>query len=157
MKKLEFRSNRYDYCKDVTWEDVIKKISNGFETNTIKFLDCKDYVWYNGMQMVKEYAPSFVMHSNYFPGSLQKVYDKVKESEGINKMHIYTSLGGDAPTFGNHKDTVDVLLVQSVGRMAYEIDNKEYLLNPGDGIYIPKETYHCPYVIEPRITLSFSW
>ena len=48
MKKLEFRSNRYDYCKDVTWEDVIKKISNGFETNTIKFLDCKDYVWHNG-------------------------------------------------------------------------------------------------------------
>ena len=50
MKKLEFQSNRYDYCKDVAWEDVIKKISNEFETCTIKFLPSG------------EYAPTFVLH-----------------------------------------------------------------------------------------------
>ena len=157
MKKLEFQSNRYDYCKDVTWEDVIKKISNGFDTSTIKFLNYKEYVQTDGMSIVKEYAPSFVMHNKYFPGSLQKVYNKVKESEGIDDMHIYTSFGCGSPTFGNHKDTVDVLIVQAVGRMAYGINDKEYLLNPGDGIVIPCGVYHFPLVIEPRITLSFSW
>ena len=145
MKKLELLRNKYHYCKDITWKDIIKKIENEFESTTHKFL------------ISKEYAPSFVLHNRYFPGSIQRAYDKVKESEGIDVMHIYTSLGGGSPTFGNHKDSDDVLIVQSVGRMVYVIENKEYLLNPGDGIVIPCGGYHSPLVIEPRITLSFSW
>ena len=145
MKKLEFLSNKYDYCKDITWKDVIKKIENEFQNSSLKFL------------VSRKHAPSFVLHNRYLPGSIQRAYDKVKESEGIDVMHIYTSLGGGSPTFGNHKDSDDVLIVQSVGRMVYVIENKEYLLNPGDGIVIPCGVYHSPLVIEPRITLSFSW
>ena len=145
MKKLEFQSNRYDYCKDIAWEDVIKKISNEFETYTIKFLPSG------------EYAPTFVLHNGYFPNTIQRAYDKVRESEGIDQMHIYTSLGRGSPTFGNHKDMEDVLIIQSVGRMVYSIENREYFLNPGDGILIPSGVYHFPLVLEPRITLSFSW
>ena len=145
MKKLELLSNKYDYCKDITWKDVIKKIENEFESSTLKFLPSR------------EYAPTFVLHNRYFPNTIQRAYDKVKESEGIDEMHIYTSLGGGSPTFGKHKDDVDVLIIQSVGRMVYVIENKEYLLNPGDGLVIPFGVYHSPSVIEPRITLSFSW
>ena len=151
MKKLELISNQYDYCKDITWKDVIKKIENEFENSSLKFLTSRNYL------TSKEYAPSFVLHNRYFPGSIQRAYDKVKESEGIGEMHIYTSLGGGSPTFGKHKDDVDVLIIQSVGRMVYVIEDKEYLINPGDGLVIPCGVYHSPLVIEPRITLSFSW
>ena len=145
MKKLELLSNKYDYCKDITWEDVIKKIENEFQNSSLKFL------------VSREHAPSFVLHNRYLPDSIQRAYDKVKEFEGIDDMHIYTSLGGGSPTFGKHKDDVDVLIIQSVGRMVYVIEDKEYLLNPGDGLVIPCGVYHSPLVIEPRITLSFSW
>jgi len=145
MKKLELLSNKYDYCKDITWKDIIKKIENEFQNCSLKFL------------VSREHAPSFVLHNRYLPGSIQRAYDKVKEFEGIDEMHIYTSLGGGSPTFGKHKDDVDVLIIQSVGRMAYVIEDKEYLLNPGDGLVIPCGVYHSPLVIEPRITLSFSW
>ena len=145
MKKLELLSNKYDYCKDITWKDVIKKIENEFESSTLKFLPSR------------EYAPTFVLHNRYFPNTIQRAYDKVKEFEGIDEMHIYTSLGRGSPTFGTHKDNTDVLIVQSIGRMIYVIENKEYLLNPGDGLVIPCGVYHSPLVMEPRVTLSFSW
>ncbi len=144
MKKLELLNNKFNYCKDIIWEDVILKIENEFNFGTLKFLHSK------------ESAPTFVLQNGYFPNTIQKVYDKVKENEGINEMHIYTSLGCGSPTFGSHKDEMDVLLVQSIGRMLYVIENKEYLLNPGDGLVIPCGVYHAPLVLEPRVTLSFS-
>tara|TARA_B100001094_G_C18042239_1_gene725562 strand:- start:595 stop:1032 length:438 start_codon:yes stop_codon:yes gene_type:complete len=145
MKKLKLLTNKYNYCKDIIWEDVIRKIEDEFKCGTHRFLPSK------------EYAPTFVLHNRYFPNTIQKVYDKVKEFEGIDEMHIYTSLGRGSPTFGTHKDNTDVLIVQSIGRMIYVIENKEYLLNPGDGLVIPCGVYHSPLVMEPRVTLSFSW
>ena len=41
--------------------------------------------------------------------------------------------------------------------MIYKIDGIDPIeFNPGDGILIPAGVYHTPYVLEPRITLSFS-
>ena len=44
MKKLELLSNKYDYCKDISWKDVIKKIENEFENSSIKFLISRNYL-----------------------------------------------------------------------------------------------------------------
>ena len=66
--------------------------------------------------------------------------------------------GADATTFGKHKDDCNVLLVQAVGKMKYYVEGIGPLdFNPGDGIFISKGVSHSPYVIEPRITLSFNW
>ena len=153
MKKLEFLNNKFNYCKDIIWEDIIDKIDNEYKFGYRE----------NGHPKVAsfmpevQYAPTFVLSTEYFPNTIQKAYDKVKEFEGINKLVIYTSFGCGSPTFGTHKDYGDILLVQSIGRMKYVIENKEYLLNPGDGLVIPSEVYHSPLVLEPRVTLSFSW
>ena len=72
-------------------------------------------------------------------------------------MHVYTSLGANSTTFSRHCDSANVLIVQSVGRMNYYVEGLGSIeCNPGDGILIPSGVYHTPYVIEPRITLSFS-
>ena len=39
----------------------------------------------------------------------------------------------------------------------YNVEGKTFMLNPGDGLIIPEGVYHNPIVLEPRITLSFSW
>ncbi|OUW93054.1 MAG: hypothetical protein CBD88_07680 [Flavobacteriales bacterium TMED228] len=135
----------FDYCKDISWDDVIKKISREYEVGTNKAL------------LDERYAPTFVLMNGYFPGTIQKVYNEVSDREGVDEMHIYTSLGKGSPTFGKHNDTTDVLIVQSVGRMIYEVEDKKYDLYPGDGMYIPAGVYHAPFVLEPRITLSFAW
>ena len=145
IRKLKYLPNKYNRCKDVSWEDVIVKIEDEFIKKSHKFLPIEDR------------PPTFVLRNNFFPNTIQIAYDEVQVCDEIDVMHIYTSLGGGSPTFGNHKDDDDVLLVQSVGKMVYNIEGKLFMLNPGDGLIIPAGVYHNPIVVEPRITLSFSW
>ena len=145
IRKLEYFPNKYNHCKNVSWDDVIAKIDDEFIKKSHKFLPSKDR------------APTFVLHNNFLPNTIQIAYNEVQRCDGINEMHIYASLGRESPTFGNHKDCCDVLIVQSVGKMIYNVEDKMFTLNPGDGLIIPKGVYHNPIVLEPRITLSFSW
>ncbi len=146
--EVQYLKQKFNYCKDISWDNVIDKIANEFSNNTLKF--CLDK---NGIL-----PPTFVLHNNYLPDKLQKVYNKVNKKWNIKMMHVYTSLGANSVTFGKHCDEVDVLIVQSVGRVNYLIEGLGVIeCNPGDGIIIPASVYHTPYVLEPRITLSFSW
>tara|TARA_B100001113_G_scaffold217091_1_gene178079 strand:+ start:200 stop:670 length:471 start_codon:yes stop_codon:yes gene_type:complete len=147
----------FDYCKDISWNDVINKID----------YDC---VHDEYKSLIKEKtAPTYILESLYLPGNLQKVFDRVCSEYETTKLHVYTSLGAGSPTFGRHKDPLDVLLIQVFGKVSYELDDNKQNgpvsltlpetidLNPGDGILIKKGIYHNPIIKEPRITLSFSW
>ena len=107
-------------------------------------------------------APTFVLHNSYLPGTLTQVFDRVNHEMRTKVLHVYTSLGGNSPTFGRHKDEMDVLIIQSIGQIKYKIDNDTtesdtVTLNPGDGLIIKEGVYHTPIIKEPRVTLSFSW
>jgi ribosomal protein L16 Arg81 hydroxylase len=132
--------NHYQSPKQITWNDMIDKLSYEFDNEDPKCL-------------INPYTlPTFVCHTDYYPGFFLDAFNEVKK---FKEMHVYCSLGRQAPTFGKHKDDIDVLIVQAFGKMMYRID-KEYILNPGDSLFIPADTYHEPYVNSPRITLSFS-
>jgi hypothetical protein len=146
MMSYVFTPNEYELCKDIKWDDVIAKI---------------DYEWSrldHRLVCDETSAPTIVLHNNFYPGTIQSAYDEVKSKKDINILHIYTSLGSNALTFGRHCDTVDVLLVQSIGKMTYIFDDESKVeMNPGDSLLIPKGVYHNPIVSQPRVTLSFSW
>tara|TARA_Y100001963_G_C6394327_1_gene271213 strand:- start:13 stop:456 length:444 start_codon:yes stop_codon:yes gene_type:complete len=146
--KVEYLPRKFNYCKNISWDLIVDKIAHEFNNKTSKFVVDKESL----------NPPTFVLHNNYLPGKLQTVYDKVRRKWKTKVMHIYTSLGANSVTFGRHCDEEDVLLVQSVGRMNYYVDGIGAIeFNTGDGIIIPAGVYHTPYVLEPRITLSFSW
>lgn len=55
---------------------------------------------------------------------------------------------------GYHQDTVDAIFWQILGPSLWEVDEKEtYKLNPGDLIYLPTETSHKVWGVEPRLGL----
>ena len=132
----------------MSWDDVVDKIGYEFNNKTHRFIFDEAII-----------PPTFVLHNhNYLPGKLQRVYDKVCRKWKTKFLHIYASVGPKSSTIGRHCDTDDVLIVQSVGRMNYYVEGLGSIeCNPGDGIIIPAGVYHTPYVVEPRITLSFSW
>ena len=152
MNKLgyEYLKDRFNYCQNVSWTDVIDKIDNEFKNLSYKL-------------MVEErQAPTFVLRNLYLPGTLRQVFNKVNEDMKTKILHVYTSLGGNSPTFGRQKVTMDVLIIQSIGSVKYRIDNNSIesdivTLNPGDGIIIREGVYHTPIIQQPRVTLSFSW
>ena len=152
MNKLGYQhlKGKFNYCQDVSWDDVIDKIDNEYKNLSYKV-------------MVEERrAPTFVLHNFYLPGTLGQVFNKVNEDMKTKILHVYASLGQNSPTFGRHKDIMDVLLIQSIGSVKYRIDNDSsefdtLTLNPGDGVIIREGVYHTPIIEEPRVTLSFSW
>ena len=144
---IKFTKNHFKTVRDITWDDIIKKISVEFQNKTVNFI-AKD----------SKTPPTFALHNNYYPLSIKKAYDEVHDALGITEMHVYTSFGFDSSSYGKHKDTMDVLIVQSIGTMIYKFDNDiKYTLDPGDSVFIPKGEYHEPFILEPRVTLSFSW
>lgn len=134
--EVKFTKNHYPIARRVTWDDVIKKIDN----------DQDNEMWLVGSK------PTFVCRSSFTPRSIKKVKEKVK----LPELHVYLSFLRDSDNFGNHKDDKNVLLVQAIGRMIYDIEGKRYCLSPGDSLYIPAEVYHTPIVPGARVTLSFS-
>jgi ribosomal protein L16 Arg81 hydroxylase len=142
----EYIPQKYDLCKNISWEDIIQKINNECAQQSHKLF-------------VNERRESLiVLHNNFYPGSIQSAFDEVSFDCKVKILHIYTSFSQNAPTFGRHRDNVDVLIVQSFGKVRYKFDDGSIVeMNPGDAIYIPKGVYHNPIVFEPRITLSFSW
>ena len=141
----EYLKGRFNYCQNILWEDVIYKIDNEFKSSSYKLL------------VERTQAPTFVLHNSYLPGSLKSIFERVNNEMNTKVLHVYTSLGSNSPTFGRHKDSMDVLIIQSIGQIKYKIDNDMVSLNPGDGVIIKRGIYHTPIIEEPRVTLSFSW
>ena len=133
---------KYKLCTEISWDDVIDKLDKELQSGSAKML-----------------RHTYYLGSDYRPNTIQKAFDEVVENSplklGDNEMHLFISFTSNAQVFGRHRDTDDVFLVQAIGRMIYELD-KEYILNPGDSLFVPRGTYHAPKVIEPRVTLSFA-
>lgn len=144
---IKFTKNHFEVVKSIDWSDVITKIGFEFENETVNFVASN-----------AKTPPTFALHSNYYPGSILNAYNEVQAELDVTEMHIYTSLGSSSSTYGRHKDTMDVLIVAAIGSIIYKFDNnRSYTLDPGDSVFIPKGEYHEPLVVEPRVTLSFSW
>ena len=138
--------DKFEKCKDVTWSDVIEKLSYEFSVGSHKFI-----------AESKSIPPSFVMHTNKFPGTLFDAFEELRVKENVIDMHVYMSLGSNSSTFGRHNDPDNVLIVQAIGEIQYAFDDENVItLNPGDSLLIKKGVYHTPIVSGPRVTLSCS-
>ena len=119
-----------------------------------------DYELQLGNDIAYRMRDTYYLSTRYRPNTFQQAYDEVLSNcplriDGDTEMDVYISFTGGAESFDKHKDTDDVLIVQAIGRMKYTLD-KDYILNPGDSLFIPEGTYHDPSTLEPRVTLSFS-
>ena len=53
-----------------------------------------------------------------------------------------------------HVDEYDVLITGCYGRTLYKVGDKEAIVEPGDVLFIPKDTVHTAIGLDPRIILS---
>ena len=138
--------DKFEKCKDVTWDDVIEKLSYEFSVGSHKFI-----------AESKSIPPSFVMHTNKFPGTLFDAFEELRVKENVIDMHVYMSLGSNSSTFGRHNDPDNVLIVQAIGEIQYAFDDGNIIsLKPGDSLLIKRGVNHTPIVSGPRVTLSAS-
>jgi len=81
----------------------------------------------------------------------------------LNKTHNKNNLNSDLNLFFSftagarsitHKDAYDVYIIGVKGRTLYKVEDKEYMVTPGDLLYIPKRFIHTAIGLDPRIILS---
>jgi len=149
---IVFTESKYPIAKDISWDDVIEKISKESSEMIILWNETEKPCFSSS-----PYPPTFFLRNDYYPGTIGKTFEEVNKDCGVEVMHMYTSFASDSMTFGNHCDPVDVVLVQAKGTTSYLCDDITYTLNPGDSLFIPEGFYHKPIVSGPRVTLSFSW
>lgn len=145
-KNLIYKKNHFKTCRNISWDDVISKISNE--------IDCKSY----GLILndINNF-PTIVMANTFLPNTISQSFCEVQKDCDITTMHMYVSFSNQCDTFGRHKDETDVLIVQAINKVSYKIDDVIYDLSPGDSLFIKAKTFHEPIIYGPRVTLSFSW
>ncbi|NBW57527.1 hypothetical protein EBR43_07060 [bacterium] len=159
-----FSENKYPIAKNISWDDVVEKISKEYSNMTVLWNEFEiqpNQTNPNSKKLIcinwATSPPTFLLKNDYYPGTIGETFKAVNKDCGVKVMHTYISFGNDSITFGNHDDPVDVLLVQAKGTTSYICDDITYTLNPGDSLFLPKGFYHHPIISGPRVTLSFSW
>jgi 50S ribosomal protein L16 3-hydroxylase len=69
-------------------------------------------------------------------------------------MVSYATPGGGV---GPHVDRYDVFLLQGPGRRLWRVENKRYLANPGDLLYLPPGVRHDGVALDPCFTYSIGF
>lgn len=82
---------------------------------------------------------------------LNKRYNEKKIKSNIFLFFSFTGGGKSL----SHRDDEDVVIIGLYGKTMYIIEGKEYLIEKGDLIMIPKGTIHRAIGLSPRIILSF--
>ena len=144
----------------ITWQDAMLKIDADVQED--KFIcirhNDENYTLHtkDKLMVVRGEIPTIVCEPSYVPNTFLPVCQKVQKDWGMTEFHTYVSMSKKTSTFGRHNDTMDVLIVQAMGKVTYRFDDAIIKLRPGDAVFIPEGEYHDPIVHGPRITLSFS-
>lgn len=144
-------NNKHYYFGNVlldvpSWDDVFLNLEKSLEENSfIRNMYGYGIVTHNGgthIQKVKDF---------------QTEIGKKEKHKNVTS-HVYIALTKFFPSFDNHKDTSDVFFWQIIGKTKWIVtDNNvefEYILSPGDVIFVPKDMYHKVISLGPRVGIS---
>ena len=129
----------------ISWGDVIGCLDDGIKKNSfIKFLS----------------GYRFVIHDHSYINSIQTLVNSISKLDPAVRCsaHVYMHLMGSNDGFGSHRDKSDVIFWQVIGKTFWSIDDDkkyEYILNPGDCIYVPRGMFHDVKSLSPRVGISF--
>jgi hypothetical protein len=97
-------------------------------------------------------------------GEFENFYNKINKNhkDGIQPRPVLLiSYFDKINNLGKHKDGYDQLFWNCIGNTVWQFENDDgtierYILNPGDLIVIPVNTYHQVLSVTPRAGITFS-
>lgn len=152
--------------EDYSWSNFINSINDGYDSNSLgnRVETSKEIVgkvnFWKKLTMTLDN-----INSKNFPG----IEDKIKKlNEFCNSINLSSKCIGyfgavsftdKETTTGKHSDPIDVIYCQFVGSVEWTVFDEEksenFILNPGDIIYVPKSIIHEVTSLTPRAAISF--
>jgi hypothetical protein len=155
------------FNEDYSWNNFINSINDAYDFNgpnnkveSYKEVIGKVNFWHKLTMTLDN------INEQNFPGIGNKVKKLTDLHSIINKLSSRcsgyfgaVSLTTKEPTTGKHSDPVDVIYCQFIGSVVWSVyadgEKKDFTLNPGDIIYVPKSTEHEVLSLSPRAAISF--
>jgi mannose-6-phosphate isomerase-like protein (cupin superfamily) len=132
---IEYTKNYFN--TNIDWQDLLENFNESVLLNEeVKFNPIAFYVSHSAIRIEK----------------LKILYEKLN----IKQAHLYLSLTNICKNFGPHADTMDVWFWQAKGKTKWQVLGNEYILSPGDLIYVPKGIEHNVIALTPRAGISMS-
>jgi ribosomal protein L16 Arg81 hydroxylase len=95
-----------------------------------------------------------VEKENYFKELFNYFNEKLNINKKRSDLYIFFSLMSGTSSI-THRDNYDVYILGLFGKTLIKIENNEFIVEPGDLLYIEKNKLHKAIGITPRITLSY--
>lgn len=155
------------FNEDYSWNNFINSINDAYDLNgpnnkieSYKQVIGKINFWHKLTMTLDN------INEQNFPG----IEDKVKKLTDLHSMlkNLSSTCSGyfgaisltdKEPTTGKHSDPVEVIYCQFIGSVVWSVytdeGKKDFTLNPGDVIYVPKSMEHEVSSLTPRAALSF--
>lgn len=142
------------------WDNFFNHISDGIEAKEYSGgnMGSKEVVgkvnfWSRLTMTLDQPEEKYYPYLNSYIDNLRQFQDYV-----FTGSFCAVSITNKEPTTGKHNDPVDVFYLQCIGSVVWKIfsDSEcEYVLNPGDVIYVPSGVDHEVRSLTPRASISF--
>jgi mannose-6-phosphate isomerase-like protein (cupin superfamily) len=172
--------NKY-FNEDYDWSNFINAINESYDVNNPnnKIDSFKEKLgnivfWRKTkLTMTLELKQPLSLPNQLLDGINEKIFPGIQDkAKKLTELHQKLSKAGRCvgyvgvvsftnkePTTGNHSDPMDVIYCQFIGSVTWTVSNDNsseiFVLNPGDIIYVPKNTMHEVTSLSPRAALSF--
>jgi len=129
----------------LTWDEVLEELEKHIVSNL-------------------DYDPKNNLRFIIFETTHPTIKEFVKQYSTLDPQlhcgaHGYINLMSKSGENGRHKDQADVLFWQITGKTHWLVEDidctKNYILNPGDAVYVPRSVYHTVTSLSPRAGISF--
>jgi len=142
------------------WEDFFRHISDGLEIKDYaggnsgsKEVVGKVNFWSRLTMTLEQPTSEYYKNIDIYKQQLEEFQDY-----RFTGSFCAVSITTNEPTTGKHNDPVDVFYLQCIGNVKWNIYKdsvEEYILEPGDVIYVPAGVMHEVFSLSPRASISF--
>lgn len=146
-----------------SWENFLDHLSYAFKDSNFtggnyaakEVINAVNF-WQKLTMTVENPTIEHYAHLNDYINMFRSIHST--EYQGCFSIISFTD---SEPTTSQHSDPVDVFYFQGVGKVIWKIKNGEsiddYVLNPGDVIFVPATIIHEIVSLSPRAALSFKF
>jgi len=144
-----------------------------FKKNFIKFEESIDFNFISKILSLGDHESfiasrwnaSYILESVFQIRNIQdnnngfkKMFDELNKKYNLKKyksdLDIFYSLISGTRS-NTHRDSYHVYIIGAYGRTLYKVEDKEYIVGPGDLLHIAPYQLHTAIGIDPRIIMSF--
>lgn len=151
-----------DFYKDVpSWDDFIKYIHDasheeGSFPNPLPKYDLDLGGKAIGSVLIKQNFYFYVSASKGIGNSDKIFREFALFYPDFSLINLYINLSNKIDNVPNHRDNRDNFYWQCQGSVEWKANGNTYLVEPGDLVYIPANTYHAVNFFGPRSAVGFS-